>query len=119
MLGKVIFDVAEDYRKYESEGLLPYAFHLHRQVSFFGDREGLDGLVRNVDGEEAKRALLECFWTDRVADYHPYRPFSEWPNVTDDEFKDLIRKMTSLDPKRRATAREALEHPWFADCEID
>lgn len=33
--------------------------------------------------------------------------------------KDLIGKMTSLDPKKRITAQEALEHEWFAAVEAD
>ncbi|KAI1966888.1 hypothetical protein LOZ58_000378 [Ophidiomyces ophidiicola] len=35
------------------------------------------------------------------------------------DFKDLILRMTNMDPQKWTTAREALEHPWFAGCEID
>lgn len=52
------------------------------------------------------------------ADYHSYKPFSEWPNIADDNFKDIILKMTNLDPRKRVTAREALKHRWFAGYEI-
>jgi serine/threonine protein kinase len=31
------------------------------------------------------------------------------------EFRDLIVKMTNLDPTMRITARQALEHPWFKE----
>lgn len=29
------------------------------------------------------------------------------------EFRDLNGRMTSLDPRRRITARQALQHCWF------
>jgi serine/threonine protein kinase len=46
---------------------------------------------------------------------HTYKPFSEWPEVVDPAFTDLIRGLTNLDPTKRLTARQALEHPWFMD----
>jgi serine/threonine protein kinase len=42
----------------------------------------------------------------------PRKPFSLWHYVGVD-FKDLVTKKTNLDPAKRITAREALEHPWF------
>lgn len=119
MLGQVIFEADGDLQKHESQGAFPHVIRLQRQVSYFGDREGLNGLMTHVGDEEINCQVLGFLWDDRAADYHSYRPFSEWPNVTDDEFKDLIRRMTNLDPQKRATAREALEHPWFSGCEID
>ena len=119
MLGRVIFEADEDLRKHESQGAFPHVIRLQRQVSFFGDRDGLNGLMDHVGDEEINCQVLGYLWDDRVADYHTYRLFSEWPGVTDDEFKELIRRMTNLDPKKRITASEALEHPWFAGCEIN
>ena len=119
MLDQVIFAANDDLRHHESQGAFRHVFRLQRQVSFFGDRDGLNGLMDHVADEEINCQVLGYLWDDRVADYHTYRPFSAWPNVTDDEFKDLIRRMTNLDPKKRTTASEALEHPWFAGCEID
>ncbi|KAK4156769.1 hypothetical protein C8A00DRAFT_40785 [Chaetomidium leptoderma] len=55
------------------------------------------GLLCTFNGEDKKRA-----------------PFSRWHPV-DPQFKDLVCKMTCLDPLRRITAREALQHPWFSD----
>jgi serine/threonine protein kinase len=42
----------------------------------------------------------------------PREPFALWKDV-EPEFKDLVGKMTNIDPKRRITAHEALSHPWF------
>ena len=61
-------------------------------------------------------------WEERTEDYAPYEPFSDWPDVSDaafKDFKDLVRGMMNLDPTKRVTARQALEHPWFADVEIN
>ena len=30
-----------------------------------------------------------------------------------DEVKDLIAQMLTVDPKKRISAKQALEHPWF------
>ncbi|KAL2369381.1 hypothetical protein RJ035_003549 [Blastomyces gilchristii] len=118
MLGQVIFGADEDLQKHESQGAFPHVIRLQRQVSFFGNREGLNGLMKHVGDEEVNRQVLGFLWDDRVAEYHSYKPFSDWPNVNDDKFKDVIHQMTNLDPQKRATAREVLEHPWFAGCEL-
>lgn len=36
----------------------------------------------------------------------------EWADITDTP-KDLIRKLLVVDPTKRATIREALDHPFF------
>jgi serine/threonine protein kinase len=55
------------------------------------------GLLSTFNGEDKKRA-----------------PFSRWHPV-DPQFKNLVSKMTCLNPLRRITAREALQHPWFSE----
>jgi serine/threonine protein kinase len=54
-------------------------------------------LLTSFDGKDKKRM-----------------PFSRWYPV-DPQFQDLVGKMTCLDPRRRITAREALQHPWFTE----
>jgi serine/threonine protein kinase len=115
----MIFGADKDLQKPESQGPFPHVIRLQRQVSFLGDREGLNGLMTHISDEEVNYQVLGLLWNDRVTDYHSYKPFSEWPTVSDNEFKDLIRRMTNLDPRRRQTADEALEHPWFTGCNID
>ena len=40
-----------------------------------------------------------------------------WKNVSDDAI-DLIKQLLTLDPKKRLTTVEALEHPWMQDDEV-
>jgi serine/threonine protein kinase len=85
---------------------------LRRHVSYFAtDEDSFKGLLRHFGVEDE--------WFDRfaalAADFgpeKPRKPFANWEYV-DAGFRDLIVKMTNLDPARRITAREALEHPWF------
>ncbi|OJD23171.1 hypothetical protein ACJ73_05477 [Blastomyces percursus] len=70
--------------------------------------------MTHVGDEEVNCQILGYLWDDQLADYHSYKPFLARPNVTDDELKDLIRRIATLDPQKRATARKALEHAWFA-----
>ena len=72
--------------------------------------------MKHVGDEEVNCEILGMLWEERAADYIPYVPFSEWPDV-DSTFKDLIRGLNSLDPSQRLTARQALNHPWFEGVE--
>ncbi|KAI0101723.1 kinase-like domain-containing protein [Nemania sp. FL0031] len=52
--------------------------------------------------------LLDTFDTPSTR----MQPIFAW-TYGDVDFRDLVSKMTNLDPRRRITAREALKHPWF------
>uniref|UniRef100_A0A1A8NJI7 CHK2 checkpoint homolog n=1 Tax=Nothobranchius rachovii TaxID=451742 RepID=A0A1A8NJI7_9TELE len=39
---------------------------------------------------------------------------SKWKNVSD-QAKDVVRKLLEVDPSKRMTIREALQHPWLKD----
>ena len=85
---------------------------LRRQISFFGDEEGFKGLLRWI-GEnnsffERLVELAQSFDSES-----PRKPFEKW-HFVDARFRDLVCMMTTLDPARRITASEALEHSWFA-----
>jgi serine/threonine protein kinase len=112
MLGRVILGPDDDFKLHESKGAPPAFIRLQRQISYFSDRDGLNGLMKHVGDEEANCIIVGMLWDDRAADYIPYVPFSEWTDV-DSTFKDLIRGLNNLDPSRRLTARQALDHPWF------
>ncbi|KAH0334915.1 calcium/calmodulin dependent protein kinase, partial [Aureobasidium melanogenum] len=115
VLGQVIFALNDDFKKHEMQSALPYLIHLQRQIWFFGNEGGLEGLVKHVGDDELNCQALRMLWEERHEDYIGYSPFSSWPEVEDENFKDLIGQMMSLDPARRITATQALEHPWFVD----
>jgi serine/threonine protein kinase len=109
----VIFGQDVDLEKHEAMGALPNMIRLQRQVSYFGDQEGVDGLKTHLGEDEISRTVLTMLWEDRHEPYVPYRPFAEWPDVVDTVFKDLILRMMNLDPSMHITAQEALDHPRF------
>lgn len=117
MLNRIILGVDEDFRLQESKGALPAFIRLQRQVSYFGDKEGVNGLMKHVGDEEVNCEILSMLWEGRTDEDIPYVPFEEWKDVDDDVFKDLIRGLNGLDPAKRLTARQALEHPWFEGVE--
>ena len=88
---------------------------LQRQVSYFPDQDSFNGLVNHVSDSELAVQVLGMLWEDRIADYHPYRPFSSWEDVQDLSFKDVVLKMMQLDPARRISAQQVLDHEWFQD----
>ncbi|KAL9110588.1 MAG: hypothetical protein Q9227_004946 [Pyrenula ochraceoflavens] len=115
VLGRAIFGPDDDFQKHQAQGALPAMIRLQRQVSYFGDEKGLNGLMKHVADEEVNCQVLSMLWEERTADYIPYEPFANWPDVDDASFRGLILGMTNLDPAKRTTARQALGHPWFAD----
>ncbi|OIW29042.1 kinase-like protein [Coniochaeta ligniaria NRRL 30616] len=84
---------------------------LRRHISYFGDEDGFRGLLRHIGEENEFFDRLIALAGDFDAD-RPRKPFAMWHYV-DAELRDLAVKMTNLDPARRITAREALEHAWF------
>jgi serine/threonine protein kinase len=93
------------------EGIEPLDIVLERQLSYFGDLEGVKGLIRYL-GDSPWAQIIAMIANDFGAE-NPRRPFGLWQGI-DPVFKDLIVRMMIVDPTRRLTAREALVHPWFA-----
>lgn len=115
LLGRVILGADDDLQNHVAQVALPYLVRLQRQVSYFGDQEGVEGLLKHIGDDDVNCQVLQMLWEYRHEENIPYKPFSEWADVTDGVFKDLIRGLTNLDPAKRITARQALEHPWFTD----
>jgi serine/threonine protein kinase len=111
----VIFGPDTDFEKHIEQGALPDMIRLQRQVSYFGDQEGLYGLKRHIGDDEVGLTVLNMLWEDRHEPYIPYEPFLEWREVEDTALKDLILQLMNLDPSKRITAQQALEHTWFKD----
>jgi serine/threonine protein kinase len=88
---------------------------LRRHLSYFAsemeDFEGFIAYHGEDDNPFVKRLKrLLCTFDEK----DPRLPFGRWQQVNP-RFRDLICKMTCMDPKRRITARESLRHPWFAE----
>ncbi|KAL3467054.1 kinase-like domain-containing protein [Aspergillus heterothallicus] len=89
---------------------------IEHQMSLFADKVGLRGFLDYLGRNHPMVPLIELaregFNVDR-----PREPFSEWEGL-DEDFKDLILKMTNFDPNKRITARQALDHKWFEGVEV-
>lgn len=114
MTGKVICGPDEDFDKHESQGALPAMIRLQRQISYFGDSKGLEGLMKHVGDEAVNGQILSMLWDERNGEHIPYKPFSTWPEAADDAFRDLIEGTMSLDPSKRLTAAQISRLPWFS-----
>ncbi|OBT78615.1 hypothetical protein VF21_02360 [Pseudogymnoascus sp. 05NY08] len=90
-----------------------WRYILRRHISFFGEEHGFQGLLQWI-GEENPffERLITLAGSFNVA--KPRKPFATW-HFVDSQFRDLVCRMTVLDPARRITAAQALEHPWFAE----
>ncbi|KAL2787004.1 kinase-like domain-containing protein [Aspergillus keveii] len=93
MVNEMVFRVPDSHLNAEDSWL----HILFRHISYFGDEEGVNGLLEHIG--EAN---------------NPRQPLEAWRYLEPD-LRDLIGKMTRLDPKNRITAKEALDHPWFGD----
>ncbi|KAK6440294.1 hypothetical protein LTR95_003482 [Oleoguttula sp. CCFEE 5521] len=89
VLGRIVQRDDADLVHHVKQGTYP---------TLFGCEAGLEGLKRHVGDEDINCQILDAFWEDKIADYRDYRPFKEWPDVTDADFADLIVNMTNLDP---------------------
>ncbi|KAI4922556.1 hypothetical protein J4E90_000987 [Alternaria incomplexa] len=88
------------------------AIVVRRQVSYFSDLEDMEGLITYLE-DSPWIGYLNFVMANFSEDY-PRRPLCLWSDL-DEDLKDLLTKMMSMDPKRRITASEALAHKWFAD----
>lgn len=116
MTRRVIFAVGDEEVR---EGEEKLAIVLQRQVSYFADSQGLDGLLRHLGGDSPWREVFEAV-CEELGEDNPRKPVSLWRGEGLDEgFKDLVAGLTNFDPARRMTAKEALEHRWFRVAESE
>lgn len=88
-------------KQYTDQGALAAMVRLQRQVSYFGDKDGINGLLTHVGDDELSLQLLSNAYDCKDDDDHGYKHFSTWPEVKDDTFKHLVLSMMNLDPKQR------------------
>ncbi|ELR03992.1 hypothetical protein GMDG_06512 [Pseudogymnoascus destructans 20631-21] len=90
-----------------------WRYILRRHISFFGEEEGFQGLLQWI-GEDNPSFEHLITLAGSFNATKPREPFATWLFV-DAEFRDLVCRMTVLDPARGITAAQALEHPWFVE----
>ncbi|KAH9862061.1 hypothetical protein IAQ61_010263, partial [Plenodomus lingam] len=74
VLGRVILGPDDDFKLHELKGALPAFIRLQRQILYFGDKEGLNVLMKDVGDKEANCEILRMLWEDWALDYIPYVP---------------------------------------------
>ena len=108
MANEMAFRVNDDQLKAADS----WRYILRRHISYFGDEDGLNGLLEHIGKEnqfyDRLVALASTFTPGNLR-----QPFKDWQYV-EPSLRDLVGKMTSLDPRRRITAIEALRHSWFS-----
>ncbi|KAH7370625.1 hypothetical protein BKA65DRAFT_387541, partial [Rhexocercosporidium sp. MPI-PUGE-AT-0058] len=86
---------------------------LSRQISFFAKEEEFKGLLKWIGEENPFFERLITLAGSFDFSANPRKPFEHWEFV-DASFRDLVGRMTALDPVKRITAKDALMHPWFS-----
>ncbi|KAH6652995.1 kinase-like domain-containing protein [Truncatella angustata] len=88
---------------------------LEKQISHFAEWEDFDDFLNYLGrGHPWHQKFTKM--AGSFGESNPRRPFTMWKSdMLDADFKDLIRQMTNFDPRKRITAQQALEHPWFKD----
>ena len=85
---------------------------IFRQMSYFSDEDGIKGLLEYLGDDNPEREIFEAI--EEACRDVPKEPLRDsQPPGFDDDSKDLVIKLTKLDPRKRITAQEALEHRWF------
>ncbi|KAL2872746.1 putative calcium/calmodulin dependent protein kinase [Aspergillus lucknowensis] len=105
---RIIFAVREDELE---EGVDRLAIIIERQISYFADEDGLNGFLKHLGDNNPWVRVFEVT-RDGFNQENPCEPFALW-NGVEDNFKSLVCAMTSFDPGRRITARQAMEYKWF------
>ncbi|OTA65185.1 kinase-like protein [Hypoxylon sp. EC38] len=108
MLNEMIFLVSNDQLNAEDS----WRYILRRHLSYFADRDGFNGFLQHIGEENPFYERVIALANDFLPG-NRRQPFEAWEDV-DPIFKDLVIKMTRLDPALRITARDALKHPWFS-----
>jgi serine/threonine protein kinase len=108
MVNEMVFRVDDDQLN------APDSWHyvLSRHISYFADDDGLTGLLEHIGAENPFYKRLIAL-ANGFGPGNPRQPFEYWDYVQSD-LRELVGKMTSLDPARRISARDALQHRWFS-----
>ena len=109
-MGVILYILLSGYPPFYGDTDAEIYSAIHRGVpSNFGNK--VESWLANSLGEDH---LLPVKATDEPewADFDEFFPKNEWRSVSAGSI-DLIRKLLITDPKKRLTAKQALEHPWI------
>ncbi|KAL1844623.1 hypothetical protein VTK73DRAFT_2151 [Phialemonium thermophilum] len=106
--GVVVHILADDEKK-------SVTYVLEKQFCYFGDGPGVAGLRAHVGPDSVWQSKFVQIMSRLICNDNPPRTFVGWADVEDASFRDVVGRMTRLDPSQRITAQEALKHPWFRD----
>lgn len=108
----VIFDVPDS--ELDGGKIERLAAIIDRQISYFGQLDSVNALIgEHLDADNPYGQVFQIH-RDGFGRDHPRAPIRNWVDL-DEDFKDLVERMTDFNPKQRVTAREALAHRWFED----
>ena len=107
-----------DYQDLVRNGIIPEQEILHRHLLYFGPLP--EGLLKQVNDEswcDALKKLSEM--AELTVNDDPGVRFEQWgediaPNLTPGA-KNMISRMTNLNPAARITIDEVLSHQWWKD----
>ncbi|KAI1131979.1 kinase-like protein [Nemania abortiva] len=108
MLKEMVFLVSDEQLNAEDS----WRYILRRHLSYFADQDGFNGFMEHI-GEENPFYERLLVLADDFSRENGREPF-ECRYYLDPDFRDLVFKMTRLDPALRITAQEALKHRWFS-----
>lgn len=107
MLNDIVFRVSNS----ELNAADSWRYVLPKHVSYFADQQALRGFLKHIGEDNPFHERFISIASDFTSDM-PRQPFEFWQYV-DRDLRDLVCKMTNLDPTKRITATQALQHPWF------
>ncbi|GFF95615.1 hypothetical protein IFM47457_10451 [Aspergillus lentulus] len=108
MVNEMVFRVKDD----ELNSADSWRHILRRHISYFTDEDGLNGFLEHIAEENPfYERLIDL--ANTLGPENPRQPFERWGYVEPD-LRDLVGKMTNLDPTRRITGMEALQYRWLS-----
>ena len=108
MVDEMVFRVSDEQLKAADS----WRYIIRRHLSYFADKDGFNGLLAHLGEENPFYERLIELGNGFGPGTESRQPFQLWEYMEPD-LRDLVGKMTSLDPGGRITAREALTHRWF------
>ena len=109
IVNKIVFHVSDN----EINSGDSWRYILASHISYFTDENSLNKLLKHIGEDNPFYKLLICL-ANSFSHRNPRQSSQRWSYI-EPELRDLVGKITYLDPTRRITPREALQHRWFSE----